>query len=357
MSGAPRVRSLNNSENDPRPVLVPGGNKTLTNPPYKPALKPVPKPIQTRPVSLPVSPNKKKQTESNSQKALKRHEMFLHSNLSLNASCSSVESFASRASTGRIMRRVGTGMGNRPVKREKSVVRVEKSGGACDLMPGPGPQQEFSDGKKRCAWITPNTEPCYVAFHDEEWGVPVHDDKRLFELLVLCGALAELTWPEILSKRQLFREVFMDFDVKEVSKLNDKKLLAQGSVATSLLSEPKIRAIIENSREILKIIEEFGSFNKYCWNFVNQKSTVNKFRYARQVPVKSPKAELISKDFLKRGLRSVGPTVVYSFMQVAGLTNDHLMSCFRFEECFRANEETPCGGSGLVEMVNGMSVS
>lgn len=178
-----------------------------------------------------------------------------------------------------------------------------------------------------------SADPCYSAFHDEEWGVPVHDDRKLFELLVLSGALAELTWPAILNKRDIFREVFMDFDPVSVSKLSEKKIIAPGSPSSSLLSEQKLRGVIENARQILKIIEEFGSFDKYCWSFVNHKPILSRFRYSRQVPVKTSKADAISKDLVRRGFRSVGPTVVYTFMQVSGMTNDHLISCYRFAEC------------------------
>lgn len=181
-----------------------------------------------------------------------------------------------------------------------------------------------------------SAEPCYAAFHDEEWGVPVHDDKVLFELLVLSGALAELTWPTILNKRPIFREVFMDFDPVLVSKLSEKKIIAPGSPSSTLLSEQKLRGVIENARQILKIVEEFGTFDKYCWSFVNNKPILSRFRYPRQVPVKTSKADAISKDLVRRGFRSVGPTVVYTFMQVSGMTNDHLISCYRFAECAAA---------------------
>ncbi|XP_076906286.1 uncharacterized protein LOC143562344 [Bidens hawaiensis] len=190
-----------------------------------------------------------------------------------------------------------------------------------------------SVGRKRCAWVTANTEPCYAVFHDEEWGVPVHDDKKLFKLLSLSTALAELTWPTILNKRNLFREVYHGFDPIIVSKMNDKKISAPGNPAKTLLSEVKLRGIIENARQVCKIADEFGSFDKYIWGFINHKPIVNKFRYARQVPIKTSKAESISKDLVKRGFRGVGPTAIYSFLQVAGLTNDHLVSCFRFNEC------------------------
>lgn len=202
---------------------------------------------------------------------------------------------------------------------------------------------EGVQAKRRCAWVTANTDPIYVAFHDEEWGVPTHDDRKLFEFLVLSGALAELTWPAILSKRHIFREVFADFDPTAVAKLSEKKIIAPGSPASSLLSELKLRSIIENARQVSRVIDEFGSFDKYIWSFVNYKPIVGSFRYPRQVPVKTPKAEVISKDLVRRGFRSVGPTIIYSFMQGAGITNDHLMSCFRFHECgaAKAKEGSP----------------
>ncbi|GAV83469.1 LOW QUALITY PROTEIN: Adenine_glyco domain-containing protein, partial [Cephalotus follicularis] len=147
-------------------------------------------------------------------------------------------------------------------------------------------------------------------------------------LLSLSGALDELTWPVILHKRCMFREVFSDFDPIDVLKLNDKKIASSGSHASFLL-ELKLQGIIENARQV---IDELGSFKKYIWSFVNHKPIVSQFRYPRRVPVKTPKTEFISKDLLRRGF-SVGPTVIYSFVQVAGLTNDHLTTCFRFQDC------------------------
>ncbi|XXG45552.1 hypothetical protein AAC387_Pa02g0608 [Persea americana] len=187
--------------------------------------------------------------------------------------------------------------------------------------------------KKRCGWITPSSDPLYVSFHDEEWGVPVHDDAKLFELLVLSEALGELSWPTILSKRDTFRKLFDNFDPVSIAEFSEKKILSLAGSGSALLSEPKLRAIVENARQILKVKEEFGSFSNYCWRFVNHKPIVNGFRYARNVPVKTPKAEVISKDMMKRGFRCVGPTIVYSFMQAAGIVNDHISSCFRYKEC------------------------
>ncbi|CAL9200719.1 unnamed protein product [Musa hybrid cultivar] len=346
MSGAPKVRSLNVADPEARPVLVPGGNKARS---VAAAQKPTSKPLsKTEGGAEVAAAEEKKKTSSptadlphfrsslSASSALRRHEMLLPSNLSMNASCSSeasTDSFCSRASTGRIGRARLISKRRQSVPRTgKIVTKVDKNISDDAAMP----PLDLVQGKRKCAWVTPNTEPCYACFHDEEWGVPVHDDKKLFELLVLSGALAELTWPVILSKRHMFREVFLDFDPVAVSKLNEKKIVVPGSTASSLLSEPKLRAIIENARQILKIVDEFGSFERYCWSFVNHKPIVSKFRYPRQVPVKTPKADVISKDLVRRGFRSVGPTIIYSFMQAAGLTNDHLISCFRFEGCIAA---------------------
>ncbi|XP_043712347.1 DNA-3-methyladenine glycosylase 1 [Telopea speciosissima] len=185
----------------------------------------------------------------------------------------------------------------------------------------------------RCDWITSNTDPIYISFHDEEWGVPVHDDRKLFEMLVLSEALAELSWPTILNKRDIFRKVFDNFDPTSVANFTEKKILALKATGSTLLSEPKLRAVVENARQMIKIQQEFGSFASYCWSFVNNKPIKNGFRYVRKVPVKTPKSEAMSKDLMRRGFRCVGPTVIYSFMQVSGIVNDHLITCFRYQEC------------------------
>lgn len=365
MSGAPKVRSMNIAEeSESRPVLGPAGNKTRSpSAVRKPASKPLRKveraetgkKEEKKKESLPLLDSPTLVTSlSAPSSALRRQELLLHSNFSLNASCSSdasTDSFCSRASTGRIGRPSFTNRKRQGVpKPEKIAAKLEK------IIPDAEAKSpaEFLLGKRRCAWVTANTDSCYVVFHDEEWGVPVHDDRKLFELLALSGALAELTWPAILSKRHIFREVFMDFDPVAVSKLNEKKIVASGSTANSLLSEPKLRAIIENARQILKIIEEYGSFDRYCWGFVNHKPITGRFRYPRQVPVKTAKADVISKDLVRRGFRSVGPTVIYTFMQVAGLTNDHLIGCFRFDECAAAvtagsNQEVGAKGNNCEE--------
>ncbi|XP_022750253.1 uncharacterized protein LOC111299364 isoform X2 [Durio zibethinus] len=306
MSGAPKLRSMNVADSEARPVLGPAGNKAGSLSARKPASKPLRR-VEKSPVEITVAEKKKalpSSTVNSLPSVLRRPEQLLHSNLSLNASCSSdasADSFHSQASTGRLIRSNSVGSRRKPyASRPSSIV----SDDGLDSPP------DGSHLKKRCAWVTPNADPSYAAFHDEEWGVPVHDDK----------------------------EVFVDFDPLAVSKLNENKLMAPGSMASSLLSELKLRAIIENALQISKVIDEFGSFNEYIWSFVNHRPIISRFRYPRQVPVKTPKADVISKDLVRRGFRSVGPTVIYSFMQVAGITNDHLTTCFRFQECIIAAE-------------------
>ncbi|WJX35921.1 DNA-3-methyladenine glycosylase I [Trifolium repens] len=196
------------------------------------------------------------------------------------------------------------------------------------------PGHKDSAPSKRCDWITPNSDPLYSSFHDEEWGVPViDDDRKLFELLVYSQALAEHTWPAILNNRDIFRKLFENFDPSSIAQFTEKNLVTPKINGNPLLSEQKLRAIVENAKQLLKVQLEFGSFSNYCWKFVNHKPIRNEFRYGRQIPVKTPKAELISKDMMRRGFQCVGPKVVYSFMQVSGLVNDHLLTCFRHQEC------------------------
>lgn len=369
MSEPPRVVDLamDCADSESRPVLGPAGNKTRSVVELrKPAAKPKSKvgkteEIKKSPSSVAVivnSPLHSKSITPPLPSILKHKDSKLQkSNLSMNASCSSEassDSSHSRASTGKIRRRSATPTPIRGKqhavpkagKPENALKSVSKTGKVECASRGEKLENvtvetdsslesssDASPGRKRCAWVTAYTDPCYAVFHDEEWGVPVHDDKKLFELLSLSTALAELTWPTILNKRHLFRDVFHGFDPIAVSKLNDKKITAPGNPAASLLSEAKLRGIIENARQVCKIADEFGSFDKYIWGFVNHKPIINKFRYPRQIPIKTSKADSISKDLVKRGFRGVGPTVVYSFLQVAGLTNDHLISCFRFHEC------------------------
>ncbi|KAI7730273.1 hypothetical protein M8C21_003015 [Ambrosia artemisiifolia] len=187
---------------------------------------------------------------------------------------------------------------------------------------------------KRCSFITANSDPIYVAYHDDEWGVPAHDDKLLFELLVLTGAQVGSDWTSVLKKRQQFRDAFSEFDAETVSKYSEKKIQSISSehgIEVSL-----VRGVVDNSKSIIEIKKAFVSFDNYIWGFVNHKPITTQYKSSHKMPVKTSKAEAISKDMVKRGFRQVGPTVIHSFMQAAGLTNDHLTTCPRHLQCTAA---------------------
>ncbi|GKV29101.1 hypothetical protein SLE2022_220020 [Rubroshorea leprosula] len=194
--------------------------------------------------------------------------------------------------------------------------------------------QDSSNGEvKRCNWITTNSDKVYVSFHDEQWGVPVYDDSQLFELLALSGMLMDYNWTEILKRKELFREAFSGFDPNIVAKMGEKEITEIASNKAIMLAESRVRCIVENAKCILKVARECGSFSSYMWGYVNYKPMINKYKYPRNVPLRTPKAEAISKDLLKHGFRLVGPVIVYSFMQAAGLTIDHLVDCYRHSDC------------------------
>ncbi|KAF5733587.1 hypothetical protein HS088_TW16G00027 [Tripterygium wilfordii] len=206
-------------------------------------------------------------------------------------------------------------------KLEKKVVPIDSSSSTSTIT-----QEE-----NRCGYMTSNSDPVYVAYHDEEWGVPVHDDMMLFELLVLTAAQLGSDWTSALKKRQSFREAFSGFDAEVVAKFTEKKITsisADYSIDLSL-----IRGIVDNSKGVLQVKKEFGSFDKYLWRFVSHKPICTQYRSCHKVPFKTSKSETISKDMVKRGFRFVGPTIVYSFMQAAGLTNDHLITCPQHIQC------------------------
>ncbi|XP_016511845.1 uncharacterized protein LOC107828930 [Nicotiana tabacum] len=193
--------------------------------------------------------------------------------------------------------------------------------------------------EKRCSFITPNSDPLYIAYHDEEWGVPVHDDNLLFELLVLTGAQVGSDWTSVLKKRQEFRDAFSGFDPEFVSKYNEKKITSTSAEYGIELSQ--VRGAVDNSNRILEIKKAFGSFDKYLWGFVNNKPIATQYKACNKIPVKTSKSETISKDMVKRGFRYVGPTVIHSFMQAAGLTNDHLTTCPRHVKCEALTTQPP----------------
>ncbi|ESW21148.1 hypothetical protein PHAVU_005G045900 [Phaseolus vulgaris] len=188
-----------------------------------------------------------------------------------------------------------------------------------------------TEEEKRCSFITANSDPIYIAYHDEEWGVPVHDDKMLFELLVLSGAQVGSDWTSTLKKRQDFRAAFSDFDAETVANLTDKQMMSISSEYGIDIS--RVRGVVDNANQILEIKKDFGSFDKYIWGFVNHKPISTQYKFGHKIPVKTSKSESISKDMVRRGYRFVGPTVVHSFMQAAGLTNDHLITCHRHLQC------------------------
>ena len=185
--------------------------------------------------------------------------------------------------------------------------------------------------KKRCAWVDLENQ-LYVKYHDEEWGVPVHDDKTLFEFLVLEGAQAGLSWNTVLKKRENYRKAFENWDYEKISKYTfqkEQELLQNKGIIRNKL---KIKSAINNAKVFIKIREEFGSFNEYIWSFVNHQQVINKFKSISEIPSKTIISEKISKDLKSRGMSFVGSTIIYAFMQSVGLVNDHVVTCFRFDE-------------------------
>ena len=183
---------------------------------------------------------------------------------------------------------------------------------------------------KRCSWC--GDDPLYVAYHDEEWGVPVYDDRTLFEFLILEGAQAGLSWSTILKKREGYRAAFDGFDPAIVARYDERKtaeLLADAGIVRNRL---KVASAVTNAQAFLVVQEEYGSFSNYIWAFVDGAPIQNEWRTLAEIPAKTPLAETISKDLKKRGFRFVGPTIVYAHMQATGMVNDHLVGCFRYPE-------------------------
>ncbi len=182
----------------------------------------------------------------------------------------------------------------------------------------------------RCAWA--GSDPLYRAYHDEEWGVPVHDDRLLFEFLTLEGAQAGLSWITILRKRAAYREAFARFDPEVVARFDDAKvaeLLANPGIVRNRL---KVESTITNARAFLAVQEEFGSFDAYQWSFVEGRPIRNAWQSIREVPASTPLSDAMSRDLKKRGFRFVGTTICYAHMQAIGMVNDHTVDCFRWRE-------------------------
>lgn len=185
--------------------------------------------------------------------------------------------------------------------------------------------------KKRCTWCE-NTFDDYIKYHDEEWGVPVHDDRTHFEFLILEGAQAGLSWATILKRRDGYRAAFADFDPEELAQFSQEKvealLLDPGIIRNRL----KVQGTVINAQKFLEVQKEFGSFDKYIWSFVGGKPIVNTRKSIKDVPATSPESDALSKDLKKRGFKFVGSTIMYAYMQACGLVNDHTTDCFRYSE-------------------------
>jgi len=179
----------------------------------------------------------------------------------------------------------------------------------------------------RCDWA--GSDPLYITYHDTEWGVPLHDDRLLFEFLVLEGAQAGLSWLTILRKRDNYRRAFADFVPEKVARFDQRKIVRLLADAGIVRNRQKIEAAIANARAYLKVQEEFGSFDAYSWRFVEGKPIRNRWRRMTEIPAKTEESEVMSRDLVQRGFRFVGPTICYAHMQATGMVNDHLLGCFR----------------------------
>ncbi|MBL7874382.1 MAG: DNA-3-methyladenine glycosylase I [Cyclobacteriaceae bacterium] len=181
----------------------------------------------------------------------------------------------------------------------------------------------------RCPWCTKFEQ--YIQYHDKEWGVPVHEDKIHFEFLILEGAQAGLSWSTILKKREGYRNNFADFNPEKVARFSEKKLEKILLDPAIIRNRLKVYAAVNNAKHFLEVQKEFGSFDKYIWQFVNNEPIVNRWKTMKQVPATTKESDALSKDLISRGFKFVGSTVMYAHMQACGLVNDHLIDCFRYE--------------------------
>jgi len=182
----------------------------------------------------------------------------------------------------------------------------------------------------RCEWA--EGDPLYQEYHDREWGVPLHNDRMLFEFLILDGMQAGLSWLTILKKRENFRKAFDRFDPEKIARYGPEKIKQLLSNKGIIRNRLKIEAAVKNARAFLKTQEETGSFDSYIWGFVDNKTIQNNFKHISEIPAKTPESEAMSRDLVKRGFTFVGPTICYAFMQAAGMVNDHIIDCFRYKQ-------------------------
>lgn len=188
-----------------------------------------------------------------------------------------------------------------------------------------------TDGKKRCFGNKPGQD-FYAEYHDEQWGIPEHDDRMLFEMLILEGAQAGLSWETILKKRDGYRKAFKNFDVRKVAKMTDAQLEKLRGDDSIIRNRLKIYAARTNARAFLEIQKEFGSFDAYVWGFVGGKPKVNKPNRHEEVPAETEESRALSKDLKKRGMTFVGPTIMYAYMQAVGMVNDHVKGCWKCQK-------------------------
>ena len=188
----------------------------------------------------------------------------------------------------------------------------------------------MTSDRKRCQW--PGDNALMITYHDEEWGVPVHDDRKLFEFLVLDGFQAGLSWQTILTKRENFRKAFDDFDAERIVRYKTRKIVQLLNNAGIVRNRLKVHASVSNARAFLDVQDELGSFDALIWQFVDGKPKHNAWKTMKQIPASTAVSDRMSKELKQRGFRFVGSTICYAFMQAAGLVNDHVMSCFRYRE-------------------------
>ncbi len=190
--------------------------------------------------------------------------------------------------------------------------------------------------KQRCRWVDLNN-PLYLEYHDQEWGIPVYDDQQLFEMLILEGAQAGLSWATILNKRQNYRDAFDQFDIEKIARYDKRKI-------NQLLNNPgivrnrlKINATIGNARACLEILQRHNSFSDYLWQFVDGEPIINRWQNLQQVPARTANSDVMAKTLKKAGFKFVGSTICYAFMQAVGMVNDHTVDCFRYQELVKRN--------------------
>jgi len=184
--------------------------------------------------------------------------------------------------------------------------------------------------KKRCEWV--GNDPLYIEYHDTEWGVPVYDDQKMFEFLILEGMQAGLSWLTILRKRENFRKAFDNFDAEKIARYDEKKVQELLNDAGIIRNRLKIQVAVTNARAFLRVREEFDSFSDYLWRFVDGKPIVNHWENLSEIPTRTPESDALSKDLKQRGFKFVGSTICYAHMQAVGMVNDHVVDCFRYRE-------------------------